>query len=157
MTIERDTIDEWSNCRYSWLWLMTIVLLILVSLPDVIRGHGRMEDPPARNAAWRYGTILWVSWQKVTLLVLGFDVPANYDDVGLDCGGLSVQRTNGLFYPWISVTSDLSSDIFRRKVRCLWWCLREWSSSRIRWQICYEHHRQALRVRCIDWREDFGE
>ncbi|CAF3728189.1 unnamed protein product [Rotaria magnacalcarata] len=38
-----------------------------------------MEDPPARNAAWRYG----------------FDVPANYDDVGLNCGGLGVQSLNG--------------------------------------------------------------
>ncbi|UJR26593.1 hypothetical protein I4U23_007913 [Adineta vaga] len=38
-----------------------------------------MEEPPARNAAWRYG----------------FVVPANYDDVGLNCGGLGVQKRNG--------------------------------------------------------------
>ncbi|UJR22494.1 hypothetical protein I4U23_025547 [Adineta vaga] len=37
-----------------------------------------MEDPPARNAAWRYG----------------FNVPENYDDVGLNCGGLSIQKAN---------------------------------------------------------------
>ncbi|CAF1286058.1 unnamed protein product [Adineta steineri] len=55
-------------------WFITI----LISIQQVY-GHGRMEDPPARNAAWRYG----------------FDVPANYDDVGLNCGGLGVQRTNG--------------------------------------------------------------
>ncbi|CAF4572679.1 unnamed protein product [Rotaria socialis] len=53
-------------------------LIILISLQK-IHGHGRMEDPPARNAAWRYG----------------FDVPANYDDVGLNCGGLGVQSLNG--------------------------------------------------------------
>jgi hypothetical protein len=28
-------------------------------------------------------------------LFLGFDVPANYDDVGLNCGGLSIQKANG--------------------------------------------------------------
>jgi hypothetical protein len=27
--------------------------------------------------------------------ILGFDVPANYDDVGLNCGGLSIQKGNG--------------------------------------------------------------
>jgi hypothetical protein len=29
------------------------------------------------------------------ILILGFDVPANYDDVGLNCGGLSIQKANG--------------------------------------------------------------
>lgn len=28
---------------------------------------------------------------------LGFDVPANYDDVGLNCGGLSIQKAYGKF------------------------------------------------------------
>ncbi|CAF0894028.1 unnamed protein product [Adineta steineri] len=53
-------------------WFITIISL------HHIHGHGRMEDPPARNAAWRYG----------------FNVPANYDDVGLNCGGLSIQKAN---------------------------------------------------------------
>ncbi len=30
-------------------WFITIISL------QQIYGHGRMEDPPARNAAWRYG------------------------------------------------------------------------------------------------------
>jgi hypothetical protein len=30
--------------------------IIIISL-EKIYGHGRMEDPPARNAAWRYGRI----------------------------------------------------------------------------------------------------
>jgi len=28
-------------------------------------------------------------------LFSGFNVPTNYDDVGLNCGGLSIQRLNG--------------------------------------------------------------
>jgi len=30
-------------------WFITIIFL------QQIYGHGRMEDPPARNAAWRFG------------------------------------------------------------------------------------------------------
>ncbi|CAF2156124.1 unnamed protein product [Rotaria magnacalcarata] len=52
--------------------------ILIISLPHIY-GHGRMEDPPARNAAWRFG----------------FNVPTNYDDVGLNCGGLSIQKANG--------------------------------------------------------------
>ncbi|CAF1047713.1 unnamed protein product [Adineta ricciae] len=51
--------------------------IAILSLQQV-HGHGRLEDPPARNAAWRYG----------------FNVPVNYDDVGLNCGGLSIQKAN---------------------------------------------------------------
>lgn len=59
-----------------------------------------MEDPPARNAAWRYGEY---SCQEIHLvhfesILLGFDVPANYDDVGLNCGGLSIQKAYGNFF-----------------------------------------------------------
>ena len=32
----------------------------------------------------------------IFLLVLGFAIPANYDDVGLNCGGLGVQKSNGM-------------------------------------------------------------
>jgi hypothetical protein len=32
---------------------------------------------------------------KKTSILLGFDIPANYDDVGLNCGGLGVQKSNG--------------------------------------------------------------
>ncbi len=53
-----------------------------------------MEDPPARNAAWRYGKNQFLNI-FILNLILGFDVPANYDDVGLNCGGLSIQRANG--------------------------------------------------------------
>ena len=38
--------------------------------------HGRMENPPARNAAWRHG----------------FNTPVNYNDVELNCGGIGIQH-----------------------------------------------------------------
>ncbi len=31
-------------------------------------------------------------------LFSGFAIPANYDDVGLNCGGLSVQKSNGIYF-----------------------------------------------------------
>ena len=69
-----------------------------ISSLQQIHGHGRMEEPPARNAAWRYGTRPDgnVSADNLfSLSIPGFDVPVNYDDVGLNCGGLSIQRANG--------------------------------------------------------------
>lgn len=64
-----------------------------------IDAHGRMEDPPARNAAWRYGNQKCIDFFAVEdfSFRLGFNVPANYDDVGLNCGGLSIQKANGKF------------------------------------------------------------
>ncbi|XP_052873818.1 uncharacterized protein LOC128279134 [Anopheles cruzii] len=40
-----------------------------------VRGHGRLMDPPARNAMWRFG----------------FPNPVNYNDNELFCGGYAVQ------------------------------------------------------------------
>ena len=48
---------------------------LVLDLITVIRGHGRMIEPAARNAAWRYG----------------FDVPANYEDNQQNCGGFAAQ------------------------------------------------------------------
>lgn len=36
---------------------------------------------------------------RFSLSIPGFDVPVNYDDVGLNCGGLSIQRANGKEQP----------------------------------------------------------
>ena len=55
---------------------MRLFILVLVCLLDLVRGHGRMEDPPARNCAWRFG----------------FNVPANYNDNELNCGGSGQQH-----------------------------------------------------------------
>lgn len=74
-------------------------IVILLCLKH-IHGHGRMEEPPARNAAWRYGKYLFeqliFKYIYIFLLWLGFKIPANYDDVGLNCGGLGVQKSNGI-------------------------------------------------------------
>ena len=40
-----------------------------------VNGHGRLIDPPSRNAMWRFG----------------YDTPPNYDDNGLNCGGFGHQ------------------------------------------------------------------
>ena len=47
-------------------------------LVDVITGHGRLIDPPARNSMWRYN----------------FPNPPNYNDNELNCGGFSFQWSN---------------------------------------------------------------
>ena len=44
----------------------------------ITQQHGRLEDPPARNCAWRFG----------------FNTPHNYDDNALNCGGFFEQWTN---------------------------------------------------------------
>jgi hypothetical protein len=37
--------------------------------------------------------VLWSF--SLCILIIGFNVPANYDDVGLNCGGLGIQKANG--------------------------------------------------------------
>lgn len=44
---------------------------IAVNYPSAVNGHGRLMDPPARNAMWRFG----------------FPNPVNYNDNELFCGG----------------------------------------------------------------------
>lgn len=53
-------------------------LLFLIVFYFIIKKseqHARMINPPARGSMWRFG----------------FPVPANFDDMSLDCGGLSRQ------------------------------------------------------------------
>ncbi|XP_053383505.1 uncharacterized protein LOC123540003 [Mercenaria mercenaria] len=45
--------------------------LVLLSLANVVMGHGRLTDPPSRSSAFRYG----------------FNTPVNYMDHQLNCGG----------------------------------------------------------------------
>lgn len=52
-----------------------IVLLLIGSTLPVCYGHGRLMDPPARNAMWRFG----------------YPNPVNYNDNELFCGGFAVQ------------------------------------------------------------------
>ena len=46
-------------------------VLALSALICLVKGHGYMQSPPARNSMWRYG----------------FPNPANYNDNQLFCGG----------------------------------------------------------------------
>jgi len=50
-----------------------IMFLVLVNVPNGA-GHGRMMDPPSRNAMWRFG----------------YPSPVNYDDNQNWCGGAAV-------------------------------------------------------------------
>ncbi|XP_046630908.1 uncharacterized protein LOC124310859 [Daphnia pulicaria] len=52
--------------------LFTIASLLLQAL--LVNGHGRLMDPPARNAMWRFG----------------FPNPVDYQDNELYCGGFSI-------------------------------------------------------------------
>ncbi|CAH0555461.1 unnamed protein product [Brassicogethes aeneus] len=51
------------------------IILLLISIVNNVRGHGRLMDPPARNSMWRFG----------------FPNPVNYNDNELFCGGYAVQ------------------------------------------------------------------
>ncbi|XP_023029101.1 uncharacterized protein [Leptinotarsa decemlineata] len=51
------------------------IILLTLSLGELVLGHGRLMDPPARNAMWRFG----------------FHTPINYNDNELFCGGFAVQ------------------------------------------------------------------
>ena len=54
---------------------MLFKTLVALNLVSSVLGHGRMIDPPSRNAAWRYG----------------FPNPPHYTDNELNCGGFNVQ------------------------------------------------------------------
>ena len=59
---------------------MKIVLssLIVLNLATFTSGHGRLIEPAARNAAWRYG----------------FKTPTNFNDNQQNCGGFAIQKAN---------------------------------------------------------------
>jgi hypothetical protein len=60
--------------RIAW-----IVLMVIIGERPLVNGHGRLMDPPSRNAMWRFG----------------FPNPVNYNDNELFCGGYSgMDRTN---------------------------------------------------------------
>jgi hypothetical protein len=57
-------------------------ILLFVCLNNRVESHGRMDEPPSRNSAWRFK----------------FDTPKNYNDVELNCGGAGRQHaSNGYF------------------------------------------------------------
>jgi hypothetical protein len=67
------------KCKYTnvFVWLS---LAILVYFVEKSIAHGRLEEPAARNCAWRFG----------------YKTPENYNDNELNCGGVGQQwTTNG--------------------------------------------------------------
>jgi hypothetical protein len=54
--------------------ITVVSIALIVSLLKTADGHGMMLDPPNRSSMWHYG----------------FNVPPNYNDNGLNCGGFSV-------------------------------------------------------------------
>lgn len=76
-----------------------------------VSGHGRLMDPPARNAMWRYG----------------FPNPVNYNDNELYCGGFAGCSLHAIYsstlLPNISKFSEYSSLAAKR-----WQMWRLWRS-----------------------------
>ncbi|XP_029663739.1 uncharacterized protein LOC115235834 [Formica exsecta] len=60
--------------RYRRNDILFVILYLFVQVPDEIHGHGRLMDPPSRNAMWRFG----------------YPNPVNYNDNELFCGGYAV-------------------------------------------------------------------
>ena len=53
---------------------MIVFVFLLATFVAPSLQHGRLIGPPSRSTAWRYG----------------FDVPPNYNDNELNCGGYAV-------------------------------------------------------------------
>ncbi|XP_036149327.1 uncharacterized protein LOC105837955 isoform X2 [Monomorium pharaonis] len=54
--------------------ILLVILYFCMQVPGAIHGHGRLMDPPSRNAMWRFG----------------YPNPVNYNDNELFCGGYAV-------------------------------------------------------------------
>lgn len=63
-------------------FLITAFLASVLLVPDDVVGHGMILDPPGRSSMWRYG----------------YNVPPNYNDNSLYCGGVDV----GLIFLYIT-------------------------------------------------------
>ena len=84
-------------------YLLTFTFINFTNLISYCSAHGRMENPPSRNAAWRHG----------------FNTPVNYNDVELNCGGIGIQNyLAGLFFLFILFL--LVSLIFLNSRRFMW-------------------------------------
>jgi hypothetical protein len=54
---------------------MWLGFILVFSLIEIIAGHGRLMEPPARNSMWRFG----------------YGTPINYSDNEVFCGGVGIQ------------------------------------------------------------------
>lgn len=53
---------------------VVLASLLVMYRINVIDAHGRIIDPPGRSSMWRFG----------------YDVPTDYNDNGVNCGGFGV-------------------------------------------------------------------
>lgn len=53
-----------------------LIIACFTIIISCVVGHGTVHDPVARQTRWRYDS----------------SAPANYDDVGVYCGGISVNK-----------------------------------------------------------------
>ena len=56
--------------------MLLAVVIFCCAVFTGVYGHGRLINPPQRSSAWRYG----------------YEVPANYNDNELFCGGFQVRE-----------------------------------------------------------------
>ncbi|XP_039263587.2 uncharacterized protein LOC120339509 [Styela clava] len=65
------------------------VVLAVLSLLVVVKGHGRLKEPAGRSSIWRYQNTLDLSESDKEL------IEENYEDNELFCGGFSYQQALG--------------------------------------------------------------
>ncbi|ETN67840.1 hypothetical protein AND_000331 [Anopheles darlingi] len=71
----RPLITLWCSSATNIALFVVLILVLINGVPRPVSGHGRLMDPPARNAMWRFG----------------YPNPVNYNDNELFCGGYAVQ------------------------------------------------------------------
>lgn len=67
-------VDFLSQSLFNMVTMWKELILVCLTFTQ-IDGHGRLMDPPSRNAMWRFG----------------FGTPINYSDNEVFCGGVGIQ------------------------------------------------------------------
>lgn len=111
-----------------------------------VRGHGRLMDPPSRNAIWRFG----------------FYNPVDQKDNELWCGGVK-----GFVTIFNNINWSVNDEIWQLKMDSamgikrwqMWrlWRPLEWTPSsfaRNRWYFCQWNNRTTLYSRTVSWNRD---
>lgn len=143
---DRDNL--WSSRELSY------GLIVIVLFFEQIHGHGRMEEPPARNAAWRYGkySFGWSSGKMNSVFRVYCSCELRWCWIKL----WWIRCTEIQWY-WLKIGIDHGYwMIFRWKMWNLWRCLQWTTWSRNGRKICYEYHCATLHFRSMDWCENSG-
>lgn len=67
------------HAKFGHNWQFMLVIGVLLQVIEMCNGHGRLIEPPGRSSAWRFG----------------YEMPANYNDMELNCGGFGRHQRNG--------------------------------------------------------------